>query len=126
MTEAAYGPGWALGGMTLVDRVASARAYQVDITYGSVSELWIAIGALDELIDNNSKAHMARLGSFTAGVTPLFSWETHYSSKLRRRSALPMTETELNVMAALAIIGLRSTSKNGYKSPAATGTPSKL
>jgi hypothetical protein len=37
-----------------------------------------------------------------------------------------MTETELNVIAALAIIGLRSTPNSGYSTPAATGTPSVL
>ncbi len=31
-----------------------------------------------------------------------------------------MTETALKVIAALAIIGLRSTPKNGYRTPAAT------
>jgi hypothetical protein len=38
---------------------------------------------------------------------------THQSTTLRSRSALPITETELNVMAALAIIGLSSKPKNG-------------
>jgi hypothetical protein len=37
-----------------------------------------------------------------------------------------MTDTELKVIAALAIIGLNSRPKNGYKTPAATGTPSAL
>ena len=37
-----------------------------------------------------------------------------------------MTDTELNVMAALAIIGLNRTPKNGYRIPAATGTPTTL
>ena len=36
-----------------------------------------------------------------------------YSSILRRRSALAITDTELNVMAALAIIGLSSSPKKG-------------
>ena len=34
-----------------------------------------------------------------------------------------ITDTELNVIAALAIIGERSKLKNGYKIPAAIGTP---
>ena len=37
-----------------------------------------------------------------------------------------MTETELNVIAALAIIGLSSRPANGYSTPAAIGTPSTL
>ena len=36
-----------------------------------------------------------------------------YSSALRSRSAFVITETELNVIAALAIIGLSSNPKNG-------------
>ena len=37
-----------------------------------------------------------------------------------------MTETELKVMAALAIMGLSSTPHTGYSTPAARGTPSKI
>jgi hypothetical protein len=37
-----------------------------------------------------------------------------------------MTETELNVMAALATIGLSRTPNTGYRTPAAIGTPSAL
>jgi hypothetical protein len=50
----------------------------------------------------------------------------------RNRSAFAMTDTELKVIAALAIIGLKSKPKNGYSTPAATGTlrfkcfPSKI
>jgi hypothetical protein len=44
----------------------------------------------------------------------------------RRRRALPMTDTELKVMAALAITGLSKRPKNGYSTPAAIGTPSML
>jgi hypothetical protein len=51
---------------------------------------------------------------------------THYRWAFRSRSAFPMTDTELNVMAALAIIGLSSNPKVGYSTPAATGTPRTL
>ena len=44
----------------------------------------------------------------------------------RRRSALPMTDTELSVIAALAQIGLMSSPSTGYSTPAATGTPRAL
>jgi hypothetical protein len=37
-----------------------------------------------------------------------------------------MTETELKLIAALAIIGLNNKPKNGYRIPAATGTPITL
>lgn len=49
-----------------------------------------------------------------------------HRSALRNRSAFVMTETELKVIAALANIGLSSTPINGYRTPAATGTPTKL
>ena len=48
------------------------------------------------------------------------------SASRRRRSALAITDTELNVIAALAIIGLSSRPKTGYSTPAAIGTPSTL
>src|ERR1051326_5843787 len=38
-----------------------------------------------------------------------------HSSVLRNRSALLITDTELNVMAALAIIGLSNNPKNGKR-----------
>jgi hypothetical protein len=37
-----------------------------------------------------------------------------------------MTDTELNVIAALAQIGLIRMPSTGYSTPAATGTPSAL
>jgi hypothetical protein len=37
-----------------------------------------------------------------------------------------MTETELRLIAALAIIGLNKRPKNGYNAPAAIGMPSVL
>src|SRR5262249_54793813 len=40
----------------------------------------------------------------------------------RSRRALPTTDRELRLMAALAQIGLMSRPKKGYSSPAATGT----
>ena len=49
-----------------------------------------------------------------------------YNATLRSRSAFVMTETELNVIAALARIGLSSRPMKGYRMPAATGTPSVL
>src|SRR4029453_7248809 len=49
-----------------------------------------------------------------------------YSFTLRNRRAFAITETELKLIAAPAIIGLRSKPKNGYSRPAAIGTPSVL
>lgn len=42
------------------------------------------------------------------------------------RSALPITETELKLIAKAAIIGESSIPKNGNKTPAAIGTPKVL
>jgi hypothetical protein len=39
---------------------------------------------------------------------------------------LAITESELNVIAALAQIGLTSSPTKGYNTPAATGTPIAL
>ena len=49
-----------------------------------------------------------------------------YNFKFLSRSALTITDTELNVIAALAIIGLSSKPNTGYKTPAAIGTPTRL
>jgi hypothetical protein len=49
-----------------------------------------------------------------------------HSLTFRSRKALPMTETELRLIAAPAMIGLSSKPKNGYSTPAATGIPSPL
>ena len=48
------------------------------------------------------------------------------SFELRSRSAFVITETELKLMAAAARMGLSSTPKNGYSTPAAMGTPIAL
>ena len=48
------------------------------------------------------------------------------SDTLLNRSAFAITDTELKVIAALAIIGLSRSPKNGYRTPAATGTPATL
>jgi hypothetical protein len=47
-------------------------------------------------------------------------------STRRNRSEFAMTETELRLMAALAIIRERSQPVKGKSSPAASGTPSAL
>ena len=48
------------------------------------------------------------------------------SGSRRSRSALPITETELNVIAALATIGLRSSPKNGIQDPRRKGNPQRV
>ena len=49
-----------------------------------------------------------------------------YSSTFRRRKEFVMTETELKLMAAAARMGLSSSPKKGYSTPAAIGTPTEL
>lgn len=56
---------------------------------------------------------------------PQVSGQTSERSRLSRR-ALAMTDTELKVIAALAMIGLSNNPNAGYSTPAATGTPSTL
>lgn len=43
-----------------------------------------------------------------------------------KRKAFPITETELKLIANAAIIGDNKIPKNGYKTPAAIGTPKVL
>ena len=60
-----------------------------------------------------------------SGLAPIEP-QTGYSWANRRRSELVITDTELRLIAALAMIGLKRMPKNGYSTPAATGTPSTL
>jgi hypothetical protein len=57
---------------------------------------------------------------------PPADWRERYSFAFRNRNALPITLTELNVIATAAIIGLSITPKMGYSAPAAIGMPSAL
>jgi hypothetical protein len=49
-----------------------------------------------------------------------------YKVILRRRSAFPITDTELKVIAKAAIIGLKRIPKTGYRAPPARGIPIEL
>lgn len=49
-----------------------------------------------------------------------------HSFTLRSLNALAITETELKLMAAAAIIGFKSSPKDGKSTPAASGTPAAL
>lgn len=49
-----------------------------------------------------------------------------YIRKLRNRNEFSITETELKLIAAAAIIGDNSIPKTGYKTPAATEIPKTL
>ena len=49
-----------------------------------------------------------------------------HSLTFRSRRALPITDTELNVIAAAAIMGLSSNPNTGYSAPPAIGIPMAL
>lgn len=70
--------------------------------------------------DNGGRQHRAVVNIAGAG-----SNLTH-NCTVRSRKALPITDTELKLMAALAIIGLRSNPNTGNRTPAAMGTPIML
>jgi hypothetical protein len=56
----------------------------------------------------------------------LRSKKSRYNLVVRSLSALAITETELKLMAAAAIIGFKSNPKDGNSTPAASGTPTML
>src|SRR6266699_2528140 len=69
------------------------------------------------------------LSSVTCHPSPVTRHPSSLASQIlarRSRSALPITDTELKLIAAAASIGLRRIPKNGYRTPAASGTPSEL
>lgn len=49
-----------------------------------------------------------------------------YRLRFRNRNAFAITETELKLIAKAAIMGESSIPKNGYRMPAAIGTPNTL
>jgi len=49
-----------------------------------------------------------------------------YNLSPRNLNEFEITDTELKLMAAAAMIGLSSSPKNGYNPPSASGTPSEL
>src|SRR3569833_1631134 len=62
-------------------------------------------------------------GDAEFGRSTLF---TLYSLSSRSLNALPITDTELRLIAAAAMMGLRSTPNTGYSAPAAIGIPITL
>jgi hypothetical protein len=64
---------------------------------------------------------LAGLGAVIERLRP-----SAHSGARRSRRALPITETELSAIAAPASMGLSSKPNTGYRTPAATGTPSAL
>jgi len=62
----------------------------------------------------------------SVGSTAVPGSLTLYSANFRSRKAFVITEIELMLIAALAIIGLSSTPQIGNSTPAASGIPSAL
>ena len=63
---------------------------------------------------------------FRQGNVSAFEFLKNYNFVFRNRRALVITDTELKVMAAAAIIGLNRMPNIGYRTPAAIGTPMAL
>src|SRR5262245_44980114 len=82
--------------------------------------------ALDFSVDLKGYAAAVASTPMHAHCRPPRKYAAPYSGSLRNRKALPITDTELRLMAALAIIGLSSNPNAGYSTPAATGTPRAL
>ncbi len=77
--------------------------------------------------DPKERRIKAKSNHYTSILISVYQIETFYPNCfLFNLSAFQTTETELNAIAALAIIGLNNTPKNGYRTPAAIGTPNTL
>ena len=112
--------GFALGDLS------SAAAIWRDIEKTPESIAWEGIEFLKEERAYRRPKDLLKAAPTVRSGRPELRQPASYSATRRKRSALAMTDTELNVIAALAIIGLRSTPNTGYSTPAATGTPSTL
>ena len=65
-------------------------------------------------------------GRRTHEATRSRGYPEYQISAVRNRSALPITDTELKLMAAAAIMGESRIPNTGYSTPAAMGTPAEL
>lgn len=102
------------------------------------SPLCAAISAVrspEEMNRNRTFTASSRLGALQLQQTQLkkagISCKIHcvvqaFIDTFRSLNALPITLTELNAMAAAAIIGDKRMPNTGYKTPAAIGTPAAL
>jgi len=83
--------------------------------------------------DNNLNQHIASKVSWLLSEITFLRFSllrstliTFYKCTRLSLSELLMTETELKLIAAAAIMGDSNMPKNGYSNPAATGTPAEL
>jgi hypothetical protein len=78
------------------------------------------------VIDRFQTYAMALRTNFNAPLDTGIVWHGSYSVTFFSLSAFVMTDVELKLIAAAAIMGERRMPKNGYKTPAAIGTPAEL
>src|ERR1035437_3644854 len=105
---------------------ASPLARQVQIVVNgraSFSEQW----QCKSILLVNSGGHWPGAVSLRSKGAGFDSRSSNHAESLtfRRRRAFVITDTELKLIAAAAIIGLSNRPKNGYRIPAAMGTPSE-
>ena len=78
------------------------------------------------LAHSRDRLASARSESDNSRVSIVSLLDVYHSFVSLSRSAFPITDTELKLIAALAMMGLRSSLKTGYSAPAAIGTPMAL
>ena len=115
-----------LGGVAKWDKtipvIASARPI-IDLNKCNSCGLCVKNCRFNALALKNSKP---KLNQFLCEGCGACENLDHYNFTRRNRNALVITETELKLIAAAAIIGLKSRPKAGYRMPAAIGTPRPL
>ena len=95
------------------------RSARETVTYVSnIYKYYVAYRLVIEDMENSRRRSRSPIPKSAEG--------SHRPLAALSRSALAITDTELNVIAALAQIGLMSRPMNGYSTPAATGTPTAL
>lgn len=126
----AWSTTWFQWGRVYVDQVQSLVNGPMISIVGNLQlvaegTLGVVTVRLARPLTSNSKSFAVRAISQSHSInsnTQLF-WPSLIT---RKRSALTITLTEDNDMAAAAKIGDRSMPANGYKTPAAMGTPAAL
>jgi hypothetical protein len=110
------------GGVRPADRGAHRSAPHDDREQGQYqqAQAGLAKGSHHSSV-SHVNTHPARRGSTDPTRCP-----RHHRFTRRNRSALPITDTELKLMAAAASIGLSNSPVNGYSTPAAIGTHAAL
>ena len=102
------------------------------ISWGTITKLWCPICSQNDLCYRNLASivpttHLLKITASLLITHYLITWLLFYYSFINRSlKAFVTTETELQLMAAAAIIGLSSQPKGGENRPAAKGMPMVL